>query len=1232
MMKQYKPDITILLETKCSRQVARNVIKQLGCTNYIIEEAQGFAGDFNEIKDSSEKRGGAPTDLRACNAFNNWINNCGLIDLGFIGSRFTWRGPQWEGQERIFKRLDRAMANSSWRNRFHEATVEVLTRMKSDHHPLLITTEKRLNGIRDRPFRFEAMWTMHPDFQNLIETSWNNHHHLNNALDKLKKDLIEWNKSYFGNIFKTKRRIQNRLAGIQRSSTYGKNPYLDGLEQKLIKELNEVLDKEETFWLQKSREKWIMDGDRNTYHTKAIVKRGKNGILKLRGHEGEWIEEEEDLKKHITCHFKNLYQEEVRVVPFELDHYDLPNFSLSDCRKLAATPTEMEIRRALFNIGSLKAPGSDGFPALIYKNNWDIMKNKVCDFIQSCWKNPEIIKQANTTLITLVPKLNHPESINQFRPIALCNVTYKVLTKIIVDRIKPHLSDRIAAYDKLSWDFIKVRLKELKLPVKVIQIIMHCVNSVSYNVLWNGNKTEEFIPKRGVRQGDPISPYLFVICMDKLSQLIEELVHLGEWKPMAAGRRGPRISHLIFADDVLLFTEASQEQMQRVKEVLEKFCKASGLKINEEKSSIVFSKSTYINLRRRIMDIAKFREQKELGKYLGALITNNRGGKKKFKDVMGRVQSKLKGWKSKCLSLAGRLTLAQASISPALNFQMQHDRVPKGVCQEIEKLQRSFIWGDEPNHRKIHLISWKTLCRPKHEGGMGFRKITSMNDAFLMKILWQMEGEPGKLWVEVLKHKYYPGGQLKNNIRSKSSDSMLWKELVKIWPIYQKNSIQYIGNGCATNFWKDQWVLEEGALKNHTLNPNMNSNSLVKDWTNEKGEWDREQLRLNLPEVIVQKITAMCPPNQDQEGDKRGWKHTEDGNFSIAATYKALNNWSKPQKTIWKQIWEWKGTQKIKVFMWTAIHRRILTNERKSKIFGGSGDCYACHGTQESCIHVLRDCQRVSTIWVQLLDSSKIQSFFNLNWVEWVKLNLTQQLGKSKNFDWKDIFMVACWRMWYWRNKEINDDNYRRPYQPHIDIMNQVQEIKQTLKRNYLIKGLKMKREVHVSWVPPPEGWVKLNTDGSSQGNMRRAGCGGLVRNENGRWVAGFTCRIGNCTAFTAELWGVMEGLKLAWTMGMKRIIVECDSTAVVKLLNGERNLEKHPNSLVRRIDALKKKDWRIFFVQIYREANRSADYLDRKSLETGDDFLFWDTPSPELARIIYEDCTGASLPRSICI
>ncbi|XP_016191695.1 uncharacterized protein LOC107632535 [Arachis ipaensis] len=113
-------------------------------------------------------------------------------------------------------------------------------------------------------------------------------------------------------------------------------------------------------------------------------------------------------------------------------------------KKLIAEHTEEEIKNALYSIRSFKAPGSDGFSSLIYKNNWDLMKGKLYDFINCCWQYPDLIKQCNNTLLTLVPKLNSPEFVSQFRPIALFNVSYKVLTKILVERIKPHLNDRIA--------------------------------------------------------------------------------------------------------------------------------------------------------------------------------------------------------------------------------------------------------------------------------------------------------------------------------------------------------------------------------------------------------------------------------------------------------------------------------------------------------------------------------------------------------------------------------------------------------------------------------------------------------------------------------------------------------------------------------------------------------------------------------------------------------------------
>ncbi|KAL4292566.1 hypothetical protein AHAS_Ahas18G0040900 [Arachis hypogaea] len=937
---------------------------------------------------------------------------------------------------------------------------------------------------------------------------------------------------------------------------------------------------------------------------------------------------------------------------------------------------EWEIKKALFNIGSLKAPGSDGFPALIYKNNWEVMKSKLCDFIWSCWRNPNLIKECNNTLLVLVPKINNPEFINQFRPIALCNVSYKVITKIMVDRIKPYLNDRIAvhqssfipgrkiqdniliakemihimkkmkgkkqfmaikidfekAYDRLNWEFIKKRLQNFKFPEHFINLIMNCIQSVNYSVIWNGNRTEEFTPIRGLRQGDPLSPYLFVIAMDALSYLIEEQVQNGGWKAIRVGREGPDISHLMFADNLLLFTEATMEQITRVIEVLEAFCNVSGLKINREKSSIIFSKKTQPNTREEITKLTRFREERDLGRYLGAMITNNRKGKENYKDMLGRMQNKLKGWKGKCLSLAGRLTLAQSVLSPALNFNMQHERIPRGICQEVEKIQRNFIWGEDNNQRKMHLIGWKTLCQPKHEGGLGFRQLTTVNDAFLLKILWQAKENPEALWVKVLRHKYCNGGSLNNPINVKTTDSPLWKELMKLWPMFQNFSTYYIGNGLSTLFWKHQWVKEEDCLLDLALNPDsIDPDSFVWEWTNPNGDWDIDKLHQNLPPNIVEKIIDIPAPQAELEDDRIGWKLSQDGDFSLNATYKSLRNWSKERNTIWEKVWSWKGPQRAKVFLWTAMHRRIMTNQRKAKIFGGTGNCSLCNSGIEDTLHALRNCPKASTIWVNLLKSNEIPGFFQSNWEDWIGVNLHKQLGKNDNLNWLDTFITTCWRIWYWRNKEMHDTSYNRPRQPHQEIYKQVQDIKEALEKDYLVGKRIGRTERNIGWHPPPKGWIKLNTDGTAQGNPVVTGCGGLLRNEEGNWIAGFTHRIGDGTAFLAELWGVKNGLKLAWTMGFKRVVVEIDSAAVVSLLNGGKKLESHPNANVREINDMRRKDWNIFFVQNYRESNRCADYLAKMSLKIEPNFVFWDMPPPEVVRILNEDNRGVTLPRLVC-
>ncbi|XP_061373061.1 uncharacterized protein LOC133315448 [Gastrolobium bilobum] len=689
-----------------------------------INEPWIMASDFNDIKCSSEKKGGTRPDLAKCLRFQSFLDNCQVRDVDVNGAKFTWQGPKWNNLDRVYKKLDIKCANLQWTLEFGDATAQTLPRVLSDHNPLLLKLEKQSQHWQHRPFRFMATWMDHPSFDTLMEDKWNKTEEISRMLPRFVPHLHKWKR-------------------------------------------------------EKSRQKWIDDGDKNTrfYHLKTVLHRSSNKILKLKDELQQWIENPNELKQHVCQFYSQLFCEEITDKRWLVSEKSWPRLSMSELNNMSITPTNQEIMKCVFSMGAFKAPGSDEFPAVFYQRQWNQIKGQVCKTVKDLWCTPKRIAEVNHTLLVLIPKTKRPESITQFRPISLCSVLYKILSKFIVGRLKPVMEkiispsqvslvpnrqiqdniiivqelvhsmskmrgrkafiaikiDLVKAYERVSWQFMKKTLEEIHILDVMVKLIMHCVSSSTINVLSNGGKTHDFFPSRGLQQGDPLSSYLFVMAMEKLTH-ITDIASNGElWKPMRVGKNGLRISHVAFADDLMVFMEASEEQIHILLKCLSLFEEMSGQKLSVDKTSVFFSKNTSEENINKIVQVSGFKRVKNIGRYLGSMMQHGRVKRSLYDGIVDRVKEKLSNWERQCLSQAGRITLAQSVMTTIPFFQMQSCMLPMSVCDDIERMQRRIIWGDSDIQKKNHLISWDVITLPKECGGLGFKKLNQMNYAFLAK-------------------------------------------------------------------------------------------------------------------------------------------------------------------------------------------------------------------------------------------------------------------------------------------------------------------------------------------------------------------------------------------------------------------------------------------------------------------------------------------------------------------
>ena len=290
------------------------------------------------------------------------------------------------------------------------------------------------------------------------------------------------------------------------------------------------------------------------------------------------------------------------------------------------------------------------------------------------------------------------------------------------------------AYDRLEWSFIHNVLLAFRFPSNLVKIIMSCVSTSSISVLVNGNALDAFYPSRGIRQGDPLSPYLFILCMEYLGNLIEEKCSKDSWCPLKASWGNLSISHLFFADDLILFAKVDNEICDVIPEVLRIFCMESGQKISNEKSRIYFSANVDEDLKERVCDKLGMFETKDFGKYLGFPLKHNGAPRGQYNFVAERVMKKLTGWKAKFLSFAGRAVLVKSVMSAVPNHVMQGVNLPRHLCDKLDKINRDFLWGSTTEKRKLHLVGWEKVIKSKEEGGLGIQSARAKKLALLTKL------------------------------------------------------------------------------------------------------------------------------------------------------------------------------------------------------------------------------------------------------------------------------------------------------------------------------------------------------------------------------------------------------------------------------------------------------------------------------------------------------------------
>eukprot|EP00253_Pinus_taeda_P015594 PITA_15594 len=473
---------------------------------------------------------------------------------------------------------------------------------------------------------------------------------------------------------------------------------------------------------------------------------------------------------------------------------------------------------------------------------------------------------------------------------------------------------------------------------------MGCITNVSYAILINGAATPFFKGQRGLRQGCPLSPLLFLLVAEGLSQLILKARREGKVRGIEVAVN-LSISHLLFVDDILVFTNGTPNEIAELSSIFELFMKATGMLINSRKSQLIVEG---LNRQDRAQILAHFPFELSIMqspfKYLGFWLKPNAYKKEDWNWLTAKLETRISHWSYKWLSRAGRLTLIKSVLLAIPVYWAALTWVPKGTLEKIRRICSRFLWVGSKENVVLPWVAWEKVARPKDWGGWGIKSLPDFSLSLAAKSGWRLI-KLENLWTRVIKRKYIDPVPLedwiKNPAKNKKNASVIWKATVDSFKVIEQGLAWKIRNGRSVKIGKDPWAWKD-----------EDDLELEQVWRNEWNTYTQELIR--------------SQARLKDSPDELIWAHADSREYSPKSGYKYLmsrKGWDPPE---WwsRHLWKLKSPPKAKIFFWCILRRKIPTWDiLQSRFMQGPGRCKLCKSEAETINHMFLSCQETKNIW-----------------------------------------------------------------------------------------------------------------------------------------------------------------------------------------------------------------------------------------------------------------------------